>query len=174
MSAVLDVSDHPSDIAYKAGINQAKISRSEAKAKEVLVTLGLDDEDSFWSGFRNQANKGRRSPVTEQPVIEYVASEEEQEENTKELEAKATKPAKSTKAKSTKPAKTKPAKTAKPVVERKREVKRETKLTAEIVVEARRLHAEEKTTLKELAARYGVAVPTMSHAIYRITWKHLP
>lgn len=48
-----------------------------------------------------------------------------------------------------------------------------TKLTAEQVVEIRRLYAEGGITRSELGDRYGVTYGAVSHIIKRKTWKHV-
>lgn len=47
------------------------------------------------------------------------------------------------------------------------------KLTAEVVKEARRLHAAGGVSGRELARRYGVSQATMGHALARKTWRHV-
>jgi hypothetical protein len=47
------------------------------------------------------------------------------------------------------------------------------KLTAEVVKEARRLHAAGGVSGRELARRYGVEQSTMRHALARKTWRHV-
>jgi len=47
------------------------------------------------------------------------------------------------------------------------------KLTEQQVVEARRRFATGGIMVRDLAAEYGVAGPTMSNVLHRKTWRHL-
>ncbi len=48
------------------------------------------------------------------------------------------------------------------------------RLNAEQVTEIRRVYAAGGVTLTQLAARFGVAKPTVHHIVARRSWKHLP
>jgi hypothetical protein len=48
------------------------------------------------------------------------------------------------------------------------------KLTADEVIEARRLYAAGGVTHKALAEKYGIGLSTMSWVLQRRTWRHLP
>lgn len=48
------------------------------------------------------------------------------------------------------------------------------KLTPEIVLEARRLHREEGVGFHTLARKYGVDRKTIKPAVLGITWRHIP